>query len=80
LQLHPACRVRQEGFGLLFYDLRGPRLLFVETGALIAPELFTGNEPVSSYLSRLESGARGRVLGLLEKLSEKGYLREQPIC
>ena len=80
LQLHPACRVRQEGFGLLFYDLRGPRLLFVETGALIAPDLFTGNEPVSSYLSRLESGERGRVLGLLKKLSEKGYLREQPIC
>jgi putative mycofactocin binding protein MftB len=80
MQLHPACRVRQEGFGLLFYDLRGPRLLFVETGALIAPELFTGNEPVSSYLSRLESGERGRVIGLLKKLSEKGYLREQPIC
>jgi len=80
MQLHPACRVRQEGFGLLFYDLRGPRLLFVETGALIAPEFFTGTEPISSQLERLERGEQGRVLGLLSKLKEKGYLREQPIC
>lgn len=79
LHLHPACRVRQEGFGLLFYDSRGPRLLFVETGALITPEFFTGQEPISSQLGRLEHGEQGRVLGLLSKLKEKGYLREQPI-
>ncbi len=35
--LHPACRVRREAFGLLFYDLRGPRLLFAETGDLLDP-------------------------------------------
>jgi putative mycofactocin binding protein MftB len=80
LHLHPACRVRQEGFGLLFYDSRGPRLLFVETGAVIAPEFFTGPEPISSQLHLLERGEQTRVLGLLAKLKEKGYLREQPIC
>ena len=80
LQLHPACRVRQEGFGLLFYDSRGPRLLFVETGALIAPEFFTGQEPISSQLGQMGSGEQARVIGLLTKLQEKGYLREQPIC
>ena len=79
MQLHPACRVRQEGFGLLFYDSRGPRLLFVETGDLLAPEFFSGDEPVDTKLDRFEPGERGRVKGLLAKLSEKGYLREQPI-
>jgi putative mycofactocin binding protein MftB len=80
LQLHPACRVRQEGFGLLFYDSRGPRLLFVETGAALAPEFFTGHEPIASRLGKLERGEQARVSGLLATLKEKGYLREQPIC
>lgn len=79
-QLHPACRVRQEGFGLLFYDSRGPRLLFVETGDLLTPEFFSGDEPAADRVARLDAGDRGRVLGLMAKLSEKGYLREQPIC
>ncbi len=40
VKLHPACRVRQEKFGLLFYDSRGPRLLFAETGTLLPAEFF----------------------------------------
>ncbi len=40
IELHPACRVRQEGFGLLFYDSRGPRLLFAETGSLLPADFF----------------------------------------
>jgi putative mycofactocin binding protein MftB len=80
LHLHPACRVRQEGFGLLFYDSRGPRLLFVETGAVVKPEFFTGKEPISSRLGKLEQAEQARVRGLLATLKEKGYLREQPIC
>ncbi len=79
MQLHPACRVRQEGFGLLFYDSRGPRLLFVETGDLLTPEFFSGDEPVDARLARFAPAERGRVRGLLVKLGEKGYLREQPI-
>ena len=77
IHLHPACRVRQEGFGLLFYDSRGPRLLFVETGSLIKPEFFKGKEPVDEFLGRLDQNSRGRILGLLAKLREKGYIREQ---
>ena len=80
IQLHPACRVRQEGFGLLFYDSRGPRLLFVETRNLLDPGFFKGKEPVDELLGRLNQTDRGRVLGLLVKLKEKGYIREQSIC
>ena len=77
IRLHPACRVRSEKFGLLFYDLRGPRLLFAETGALLEPDFFSGNEPVDAFLGRLDLRDRNKIQGLLVKLREKGYLSEQ---
>jgi hypothetical protein len=52
----------------------------VETGALLPPEFFTGQEPIASQLGQMGSGEQARVSGLLTKLHEKGYLREQPIC
>jgi putative mycofactocin binding protein MftB len=80
IRLHPACRVRQEGFGLLFYDSRGPRLLFAETGSLLPPDFFTdvrGRDELPAGLSEQEQ----RVLKkFLTQLLEKGFLREQPIC
>ena len=77
IKLHPACRVRSEKFGLLFYDLRGPRLLFAETGALLQTDFFQGKEPVDEFLGRLEERDRNKIKGLLVKLREKGYLSEQ---
>ena len=77
IKLHPACRVRSEKFGLLFYDLRGPRLLFAETGALLEPDFFHGNEPVDAFLGRLDKRDQNRVESLLVKLREKGYISEQ---
>lgn len=77
IKLHPACRVRQEGFGLLFYDLRGPRLLFAETGSLLAPDFF---ETVRSR-DDLPAGLTGQQEEVLQnfitKLLERGFLREQ---
>ena len=73
--LHPACRVRREKFGLLFYDLRGPRLLFAETGASLEPE------DLREGLSADEAGRRGEAIPrFLAKLAAKGFLREQPVC
>jgi putative mycofactocin binding protein MftB len=80
IKLHPACRVRQERFGLLFYDSRGPRLLFVETGSLIEPGFFRGEESVDTALGRLSERDRDRIHGLIVKLREKGYVREQSLC
>jgi putative mycofactocin binding protein MftB len=78
--LHPACRVRQEGFGLLFYDSRGPRLLFAETGSLLPADFFAdvrGREELPAGLSAPQQ----KVLrNFVAKLLEKGFLREQPIC
>ncbi len=78
--LHPDCRVRKEEFGLLFYDLRGPKLLFVETGDLLAPELFeTGRASVDVLAGKPES-VRLKVERLLCSLVNKGFIREQPLC
>ena len=80
VQLHPACRVRQEEFGLLFYDSRGPRLLFAETGTMLSAEFFA----VARGKRELPEGLAEREQEKLEKfvnlLLEKDFLREQPLC
>jgi putative mycofactocin binding protein MftB len=77
--LDPACRVRKEKFGLLFYDLRGPRLLFAETGELLSPELFLEGGAGGPLVSGAPRGDRLRVERLLESLVAKGFLREQSL-
>ena len=80
VQLHPACRVRQEGFVLLFYDSRGPRLLFAETGTMLPAEYFS----VARSKGELPDGLAEREQEQLKKfvnlLLEKDFLREQPLC
>jgi putative mycofactocin binding protein MftB len=78
--LHPDCRVRREEFGLLFYDLRGPKLLFVETGDLLAPELFEAGRASADALARRSKPERLRVERLLRSLAEKGFILEQSLC
>jgi len=77
--MHPACRARQEGFGLLFYDSRGPRLLFAETGNLLPAEFFgtvRGRNELPDGLSDIQKKVLQRFVA---KLLEKGFLREQPL-
>jgi putative mycofactocin binding protein MftB len=77
IRLHPACRVRQEGFGLLFYDSRGPRLLFAATGTLLPADFFGSVR----HRDELPAGVSEQQKKALEKfvsqLLEKGFLREQ---
>jgi putative mycofactocin binding protein MftB len=80
IQLHPACRVRQEGFGLLFYDIRGPRLLFAETGSLLPAEFFGGVRRLDELPAGLSERQQNTLRKFLAQLLEKGFLREQPIC
>jgi putative mycofactocin binding protein MftB len=77
--LHPACRVRKERFGLLFYDLRGPRLLFAETGDLLPAQAFREGGALGLLLSGLPRAARPRLERLLQSLVAKGFLDEQPV-
>jgi putative mycofactocin binding protein MftB len=80
IRLHPACRVRQEGFGLLFYDSRGPRLLFAETGRLLPTEFFATVRSLEDLPAGLSEQERRILKKFLSQLLEKGFLREQPIC
>jgi putative mycofactocin binding protein MftB len=77
IKLHPACRVRQEGFGLLFYDSRGPRLLFAETGNLLAPDYFEVVRSKGELPAGLSDRERRVVGNFVTQLLERGYLREQ---
>ncbi len=78
--LHPDCRVRREEFGLLFYDLKGPKLLFVASGDLLEPDAF---RPGSACAAALAGGVRPeqrRIASLLRTLVVKGFLLEQSLC
>jgi len=77
IRLHPACRVRQEEFGLLFYDSRGPRLLFAETGNLLAPDYFEVVRSKGELPDDLNDHQKQVVDNFVTQLLERGYLREQ---
>ena len=75
--LHPACRVRREGFGLLFYDLRGPRLLFAETGDLVPADFFGTPRGRDELPEGLSDRQKTVLRNFFRQLLEKGFLREQ---
>ncbi|KAF0215461.1 MAG: hypothetical protein FD174_4128 [Geobacteraceae bacterium] len=77
--LHPACRVRREGFGLLFYDARGPRLLFAETGNLLSADFFGTVRKRDELPEGLSAQTQKVLQKFVAQLLEKGFLREQPI-
>ncbi len=78
--LHPSCRVRQEGFGLLFYDMRGPRLLFARTGDAFDAAAIARGLPMEQALRAPTPRRRELARRLIRHLAERGFLREQPVC
>jgi len=53
--LKDGVQVRQEKFGLLFYDCRGPRLYFVPTRDLIEDDYFNGRCPMADLTSDISA-------------------------
>ncbi|MEJ2698796.1 MAG: mycofactocin biosynthesis chaperone MftB [Desulfuromonadales bacterium] len=80
IRLSRACRVRQEGFGLLFYDSRGPRLLFAETGSLLPADFFDTLRDRDELPPGLSESQQRVLRKFLAQLLEKGFLREQSVC
>jgi putative mycofactocin binding protein MftB len=80
IKLHPACRVRREGFGLLFYDSRGPRLLFAATGELLTPDFFESVRGKDELPAGLSAQQKNVLQNFVTKLLERGFLREQSVC
>lgn len=86
-RLAEGVQVRNEVFGLLFYDFRGPRLYFVPSKNMITDAFFEGEQRAADLLDRICAEmpqARNRVhdqLGrLLEQLERKGLVHGQSIC
>ena len=76
-------RVRQEDFGLLFYDSRSTRLTFVRSGDRLVPPPFTGERRelwFAGATGPAVGGARpdAALLRLLDGLAAKGLLVAAP--
>ena len=86
-RLAEGVQVRNEVFGLLFYDYRGPRLYFVPSKNMITDEFFEGKQPVADLLDRLSTEmplprkwVHDQLAQVLEKLERKGLIHGQSIC
>jgi putative mycofactocin binding protein MftB len=77
IKLHPSCRVRQEGFGLLFYDCKGPRLLFAATGTLLPADYFGTVRARGEFPDGTSDSQKPALQKFITQLLEKGFLREQ---
>ncbi|MEI6205776.1 MAG: mycofactocin biosynthesis chaperone MftB [Desulfuromonadales bacterium] len=77
IKLHPSCRARQERFGLLFYDCRGPRLLFAATGALLPADFFGTVRSRDEFPAGTSDSEKKALQKFVTQLLEKGFLREQ---
>ena len=77
-------RVRDEKFGLLFYNPKGPKLTFVHSGSWIQAEFFSGNAPLRQWLRRRFPAvsdmkilqAENRLATVLSQLAERGLIVE----
>ena len=86
-QLTDGVQVRNEKFGLLFYDYRGPRLYFVPSKNLIGDAFFEGYQTLADLLDRQcdvlphsREHIRDQLKQVLEALEGKGLIHGQPIC
>jgi putative mycofactocin binding protein MftB len=77
IKLHPSCRARQEGFGLLFYDCRGPRLLFAATGNIIPADFYGTVRARDEFPVGTSETQKKALQKFVTQLLEKGFLREQ---
>jgi len=72
-QLAPGIRVRQESFGLLFYNSQSTKLTFIESGSLISAQLLDKGGADEEYLGR-DPESNQKIQGLLARLAERGLL------
>lgn len=86
-RLTDGVQVRQEGFGLLFYNYRGPRLYFVPSKAYIGEDFFDGIQTVGQLADVMgrkhavpRRDIRDHLARILQSLEAKGLIHEQPLC
>ena len=80
--LAPGAQVREEDFGLLFYNMHGPRLYFLASGNLLQEKFFQGRIPLRAWVDKIHPMSEDlamRIVGLkksLKKLAAKGVIIE----
>ena len=81
-KLAPGAQVREEDFGLLFYNMHGPRLYFLASGDLLQEDFFRGHISLESWV--VKNFPKSKDIGShishlkqsLEKLAGKGVIIE----
>lgn len=80
-------QVRSEKFGLLFYHYAGPKIYFVRSNDLVDASFFSGRQPLGEAIRALretrgwpEKLARGQLSKLMQLLTSRGLVYEQPVC
>jgi len=86
-KLADGVQVREEKFGLLFYNYWGPRLYFVPSKDLMDVDFFNGRQSVSGLIASIcarkrwaRAGVGERIMQVLAKLEDKGLIYGQSIC
>ena len=86
-ELADGVQVREEKFGLLFYNYRGPRLYFLPTKDLITSDFFNGHRSTSELIESIcsqnmwpKAHVASRIKRVLIMLEEKGLIRGQSFC
>jgi putative mycofactocin binding protein MftB len=81
-KLATGAQVREEDFGLLFYNMHGPRLYFLASGSFLSEKFFQGRIPLEAWINKIYPNSENitsRIAGLkrsLIKLEEKGVIIE----
>lgn len=76
-------QVRREDFGLLFYQMNGPRLYFVATGPLLSEDFFLGKMTVEEWIDTMKAApdkkmqATRTIARALKTLADKGVVIER---
>ena len=85
--LKQGVQVRDENFGLLFYNYRGPRLYFVPTEDLIAADFFNGKFTQGQLIDKLceikpwpRKWIEDRIIQVLTMLENRELIYGEPIC
>ena len=75
-------QVREEDFGLLFYQMNGPRLHFVASGNFLTEDFFQGKMTLEAWMGAREglpednSQAVKAFAEALQQLTQKGVIVE----
>jgi putative mycofactocin binding protein MftB len=81
--LAPGTQVREEDFGLLFYNMSGPRLHFISVGDTLDSRFFVGQKTLDQWLAEREPNEeinweqQLRLIHVLKQLRDKGVIIER---